>query len=379
MDLLVADNFAWAAAQNGVKQILCRAPLLAHPDRPTARDAQEREEVLASRGVPLTTLRTGLVVGPGGELSKLLVRLVRRLPRIPLPALAGNEIRPLHLKSLLAAFEHCTGNPDTLGGAYDVFGPEPVTLRQMLEVTAAFLHHRVHFAPWPEMPEGLFAALLRGVCPSLHPVFVRYLLDMFSAGTQGQENPVMRIATQDWTPFRHTLERSLPVRPEGAVRPWRARDDEVIRQMGRVRSIQRLHLPQGKTAEWVAERYFPWLGTLLGFFVATERDSEGSWTVRQKLSTRILLHLEFKPEYSSPERRMYFITGGALARVLGGRSARLEFRDLLNDRFTLVAIHDFNPALPWFFYRFTQAVIHRLVMTGFQGYMEQKAEGGPML
>jgi hypothetical protein len=149
--------------------------------------------------------------------------------------------------------------------------------------------------------------------------------------------------------------------------------------MGRVRSIQRLHLPQGKTAEWVAERYFPWLGTLLGFFVATERDSEGSWTVRQKLSTRILLHLEFKPEYSSPERRMYFITGGALARVLGGRSARLEFRDLLNDRFTLVAIHDFNPALPWFFYRFTQAVIHRLVMTGFQGYMEQKAEGGPML
>jgi hypothetical protein len=76
---------------------------------------------------------------------------------------------------------------------------------------------------------------------------------------------------------------------------------------------------------------------------------------------------------------MYFITGGALARALGGRTARLEFRDLLGGRFTLFAIHDFNPALPWFFYRYTQAIIHGLVMKGFQGHMEQAAEGGPML
>ena len=56
-----------------------------------------------------------------------------------------------------------------------------------------------------------------------------------------------------------------------------------------------------------------------------------------------------------------------------------EFRDLLGGRFTLFAIHDFNPALPWFFYRYTQAVVHGLVMKGFQGHMEQAAEGGPML
>ena len=379
MDLLVADNFAWAAARSGVRQILCRAPLLAHPDRPTARDAQEREEVLASRGVPLTTLRTGLVVGPGGELSKLLVRMVRRLPGIPLPSLAGKEIRPLHLESLLAAFQHCAGNPDTFGGTFDVFGPEPITLRQMLEVTAECLDRRVRFASWPGMPEGLFAALLRGLSPSLHPVFVAYLLDLFAAGTQGEENPVMRIATQNWTPFRNTLERSLMASSEGSPHLRRTQDDEVIRQMGRVRSIQRLHLPRGKNAEWVADRYFPWLGTLMGFFVATERDAEGSWTVLQKLSGLRLLRLEFQPAHSSPDRRMYFITGGALARVLGGRTARLEFRDLLAGRFTLVAIHDYNPALPWFFYRVTQAVIHGLIMKGFQGYMEQKTEGGPML
>jgi hypothetical protein len=190
---------------------------------------------------------------------------------------------------------------------------------------------------------------------------------------------VQRAATRDWTPFRSTLARSVAAGPKPARPPGRHEDDEIIRQMGRVRSIQRMRLPAGRDAAWMADHYFAWLGTLMKLFVSTTRAPDGSWTVRQKPGGFRLLHLEFKPTHSSPHRRMYFITGGALARVLGGRTARLEFRDLLEGRFTLVAIHDFNPALPWFFSRFTQAVIHGWVMKGFQGHMEQAAEGGPIL
>ncbi|NWJ41975.1 MAG: NAD(P)H-binding protein [Geothrix sp.] len=383
MDLLVADNFAWAAARNGVRQILCRAPLLAASERPTGRDAREREEVLASRGVPLTVLRTGLVVGPGGELARLLVQMVQSLPRIPLPHLATNEIRPLSLEALLRAFQHCVGRAETFGGSFDVFGPEPTSLRRMLEDTADLLGRPVHFAPWGDLSQGAFAALLKRLNPSLHPVFVTYLLDMFSAESHGEANPVQQAVTRDWTPLKQCLGRSLQQSlraVEGeATGPQRALDDETLRQLGRVRSIQRLRLPQGRNAEWVAERYFPWLGALMKLFVATERDADGSWTVRMRLTRLRLLRLDFKPTHSTPDRRMYFITGGALARMLGGRTARLEFRDLLGGRFTLVAIHDFNPALPWFFYRYTQAAMHGLVMKGFQGHMEQAAEGGPML
>lgn len=379
MDLLVADNFAWAAAKHGLKQILFRAPLLAHPDRPTARNARELEEVLASHGVPLTVLRTGLVVGPGGELSKLLARLVRRLPLIPLPRLADTEIRPIHLETLLAAFQHCLGRPETYHGAFDVFGPEPITLRRMIEDTARLQGRQVRFAAWPDMPPALFAALLHSLHPSLHPVFLRYLLDQFSDGTRGQDNPVQEAATRDWSPLNRTLALSLASASGTPSKAQRHADDEIIRQMGRVRSIQRMRLPARRNAEWMADHYFAWLGTLMKAFVKTERDADGSWTVRQRPGGLRLLRLDFKPTHSTPDRRMYFITGGALARALGGRTARLEFRDLLDGRFTLVAIHDFNPALPWFFYRFTQAVIHGLVMKGFQGHMEQAAEGGPRL
>ena len=74
---------------------------------------------------------------------------------------------------------------------------------------------------------------------------------------------------------------------------------------------------------------------------------------------------------------MFMISGGALAGYLGGRKARLEFRDLLKGRYSMVAIHDFAPSLPWFFYRFTQAVVHSLVMKGFQTHMKELADTGP--
>ncbi len=381
MDLLVADNFAWAAAQAGVKQILCRTPLVAGPQHGTARHARELEAVLRSHGVPLTVLRTGLVLGPGGELSKLLAAMVRRLPVIPLPRLAETALRPLHVEGFLAAVQHCVGQADTFGQAFDVFGPESITLRWMLEETATRLGRRPRFLAWPGMPRGLFQILLRLLRPSLHPDFLAYLLDMFSAEAQGQGNPVERQVARGWKPLRDTLgasvheaQRGLAIRP-----PQRILDDEIIHQLGRVRSIQRLRLPEQRNAEWLADHYFRWLGTLMGLFIQTTRDAVGSWTVRQRPGGMLLLTLTFQPTHSTPDRRMYFITGGALARFLGGRTARLEFRDLLGGQYSMVAIHDFDPSLPWAFYRFTQAVIHGLVMKGFQGHMEQLAEGGPTL
>lgn len=376
MDLLVADNFAWAAERAGVKQILCRAPLLAEPDRPAARNARELAEVLGARAPALTVLRTGLVVGPGGELSRLLGRLVRRLPVVPLPRLAEVELRPLTLAGFLEAVRHCIGNPDCFGRAFDVVGPEPATLRGMLVGAAALQGRRVRFARWPGMPEALFAALLRLLHPGMHPDFLAYLLDMFAAGTRGEANPVAERVAERWTPFSESLAAAVR---GGGPPPQRQRDDEAIRHAGRVRSIQRLHLPERHDAEWVAERYFVWLGALMRPIIRTERDADGSWTVRLRAGGASLLRLEFKPGHSTAQRRLYFITGGALARVMGGRTARLEFRDLLGGRISMVAIHDFDPALPWFFYRITQAVMHGLVMKGFQGHMEQAAEGGPRL
>lgn len=377
-DLLVADNFARAAAKTGVKQIVFRAQLLpTERGHPAAESRRELEQVLASHGVPVTVLRTNLVVGHGGELTRLLVGMARRLPLIPLPSSAQTAIRPISLADLLAAIDQCVGNPETFGREYPIFGPDRMSFRGMIEDTAAALHRKPRIMTLRLLPDRLFAMVLRFLNPSLHLEFLAYLLGRMASEIEEQENLVERVVARHATPFREALLASVRAevkRAPGAPQiAQRRRDDRVLRNDTRVRSIQRMALPSGENAAWMADHYFTWLGTLLPPFLVTERDSQGSWTVVARPGRIRILAMNFKPTHSSPDRVMYFITGGVLAKFLGGRTARLEFRDFLDGRFTLVAIHDFNPALPWYFYRFTQAVIHGIVMGGFQRHMAKLA------
>jgi len=70
---------------------------------------------------------------------------------------------------------------------------------------------------------------------------------------------------------------------------------------------------------------------------------------------------------------MYFITGGLLASGRRNVKGRMEFHDVLAGRYTIIAIHDFAPSLPWNFYQATQATAHGFVMRAFQKYMGRLA------
>ena len=292
-------------------------------------------------------------------------------------ATSRTRIRPISLADLLAAIDHCVGNPETFGREYPIAGPDGMTFRGMIEDTAAALHRKPRIMILHLLPDPFFARILRFLNPSLRLEFLAYLLGTMALENEEQENPVGLVVARHATPFREALLASVRAESErgsGAPQPaQRRQDDQILRNDTRVRSIQRMALPTGKNAAWMADHYFTWLGTLLPPFLVTERDSQGSWTVFARPGRIRILAMNFKPTHSSPDRVMYFITGGMLAKFLGGRTARLEFRDFLGGRFTLVAIHDFNPALPWYFYRFTQAVIHGIVMAGFQRHMAKLA------
>ena len=72
-----------------------------------------------------------------------------------------------------------------------------------------------------------------------------------------------------------------------------------------------------------------------------------------------LLELTLSDDRSFPGRTLFYITSGLLA--IAHPKGRLEFRETL-DKYIITAIHDFIPALPWFVYKFTQAIIHLWVM-----------------
>jgi len=134
-----------------------------------------------------------------------------------------------------------------------------------------------------------------------------------------------------------------------------------------VRSAIRLPLPMGKTARWVAEEYLRWLEPhSRGFIQIYVRDHQAvDFGIR--FISKPLLSLELSKNRSDENRHLLYIRGGLLARDEG--RGRLEFRQIKGSSWIISAIHDFRPRLPWFIYRYTQAVVHWWVMNSFSKHL----------
>ena len=84
----------------------------------------------------------------------------------------------------------------------------------------------------------------------------------------------------------------------------------------------------------------------------------------------ILLVLSRSEERSDESRTIYYIVGGLLSRKKQFNE-RIEFRWIESSDCFLIALLDFNPSLPWFIYKFTQAIVHLLVMNRFESYLRK--------
>jgi len=135
-------------------------------------------------------------------------------------------------------------------------------------------------------------------------------------------------------------------------------------------SVQRWRRPQGMTALDVARAYFTWLPGAMPLVRTQER--EGVFSIFNA-GVRVLV-LRHVPGRSDADSAWLEVADGAL---YGGspreRSPRLEFRCLLDGQAVMAALLDYQPALPFFVYRFTQALLHERTMRQFGAWLEAKA------
>jgi len=379
MDLLIADNVARAARRHGVRQIVYLGgwiPAGRNGDKLSGR-RREVMEALSFYGTPVTTLRAGLVVAPGSSTLRLLASAATRLPFVLVPQWAMTRKQPIAISDLIRGIRYCLGNEATYDRQFEVGGPVALRFPDLLRHAAEVLHKTPAIVAVPVFPRRLYAWYLRLLDRRAHPDLVRRVVEILPHDVIVADNPVQRHIADGATRPREIVEPlvrqhdgRLPANPRDAISE---RHRSVLRASREVRSIQRVALPPGRNAAWVADHYFDWLSRLVRPFLTCEVDAGGSCRVKVRLPRLLLLELTLLAADSTPDRRLYGITGGFLARGTGAGRARLEFRDVLGGRNTIIAIHDFAPKLPWFFYRATQATIHLAVMRGFQRHMARLA------
>ncbi len=365
LDLICADNFGRAAKAAGVEQIVYLGGLI--PDtEPLSSHLASRLEVeaaLGSHGVPVTTLRAGIVIGPGGSSFEMLVRLVRRLPAMITPRWCDHSCQPIDLGTVTALIDHVVGRVECYHQTYDIGGPDILSYRDMLLTVGALLGtpRRVYRFPlFTPRLSRLWVSLITGAPRAL----VAPLIDSLQHDMVCRDRRLQAAADLPGMKFRDAAAISLgaAAATPGTALPVVYKAAPRVTPTG-VRSVQRIELPGGRDAEWAAHEYMRWLPRGAWPFLRVDVDNQRTCSFYLKGSRRPLLVLTFAAERSASDRQLFYVTGGALTRA--SKRGRLELRVTPDGEHLLTAIHEFVPRLPWWLYRVTQALVHRWVMARF--------------
>ncbi|MEZ4365201.1 MAG: NAD-dependent epimerase/dehydratase family protein [Kofleriaceae bacterium] len=382
LDLICADNLGRAARAAGVEQIVYLGGLVpAHGDdaplSPHLASRLEVERALGAAGVPVTTLRAGLVIGPGGSSWQMLERLVRRLPWMLCPRWTSHACQPIDLATMVALLAHVVGRRPTFGHTYDVGGPDVLSYREMMRRTAAQLGLRRRMQPVPLLTPGLSSAWVSLVTGAPRAL-VRPLIESLRHDMVCGDRRLQAEAGLPGRGFDDAVAACIAgaARSTAATAPRAYQAPPPPRRTG-VRSVQRIELPRGRDAMWAAHAYMAWLPAGVWPWLRVEVDAARVCAFYLRGWRRPLLILRFAAERSRAERQLFYIVGGVLARTAAaepqpGARDRLEFRVTPDGAHLLTAIHDYHPRLPWWLYRASQAWVHRLVMAAFGRHLRRQ-------
>jgi uncharacterized protein YbjT (DUF2867 family) len=361
LDLVLADNFGRAAGRAGVKRIIYLGGLIPEESElsPHLASRLEVERVLGGYGVPVTSLRAGLVVGHGGSSLEILVRLVGRLPAMICPRWTGSMSQPIALEDVVLLLDRCLELEETTGRVCEIGGPDVLSYRDMMRETARVMGKRRLMIPFPLVTPGLSRLWVSLVTQS-PKALVAPLIQSLRHRMVADDPWLQRRLGHPGKPFAEALREAL-------------RSESLARQPT-ARPVQRLPLPAGRDAIWLATEYAAWLPGALRGLIRVSRTARGLDFYAVGLPWP-LLSLPFRPDRSGPDRALFEVSGGLLAGKAIG-FPRLEFRTMPDGSAALAAVHQFRPRLPWWLYMLTQAQGHAWVMWRFARHLEGVAQGG---
>jgi uncharacterized protein YbjT (DUF2867 family) len=143
-DAAGARAFGAAAAEAGVARIVYLGGLGDDADDLSAhlRSRREVEALLGEAGVPVTTLRAGIVVGHGGISWEITRQLVHHLPAMVCPQWVYTRTQPIAVDDVVRYLVGVLDRDDTTGRAFDVGGADVLAYVDMLRRAAVLAGRR---------------------------------------------------------------------------------------------------------------------------------------------------------------------------------------------------------------------------------------------
>ena len=128
-----ALNFKNAIEHTNVKQVIYLSGIT--NDNNLSKHLESRkhvEDCLASDSYGLTIFKAGIIVGSGSSSFEIIRDLVEKLPFMIAPKWLNTKTQPLAVRDVLSFLHNSIGKKELYDRAFDVFGPEILTYKEML-------------------------------------------------------------------------------------------------------------------------------------------------------------------------------------------------------------------------------------------------------
>ncbi len=135
-ELSAARRFSTAAAEAGVRRIVYMSVLTPATGQPSGhvRSRIAVEQALGSADVEVVVLRASIVIGADSRSFRFLLRLVERMPLLPLPPWRNSRTRPIDERDLLTQLvDAATAPVDRPVTIHDAVGPDEVSYLELIE------------------------------------------------------------------------------------------------------------------------------------------------------------------------------------------------------------------------------------------------------
>ena len=367
-DMILADNFARAAKKANIKKIVYLSGIIP-PDAILSEHLQSRlevENILKSSEIPTSSLRAGLIIGPGGSSFEMMLRLVKRLPVMICPYWTSTLSYPIAVWDVVEIIKNRIENDLTSHECIDLCGPDPLSYEEMMRLLSSKINRHHFFVPVPFVSPSLsklWVRLITGAPKDLvYPLVDSLKTHMIPLFPRPKElsfiNPMS---------FEEAISKSIKENVAGqnpTAYKYLAKDNDSF-----VRSVQRVTTLFRSDVKTISQIYFKWLDSFLSPFIRVE--SVGlHHSIFFRLIKKPLLVFEASESRSFSDRELYYIRSGLL--VGKSKRARIEFRNIYQGLYKIIAIHDYSPRIPWFIYKYTQALFHLFVMKSFGQYLIRK-------
>lgn len=368
-DMIIADNFARAAKQANIKHIIYLSGIIP-PDAVLSEHLQSRlevENILKASGIPTTSLRAGLIIGPGGSSFEMMFRLVKRLPVMICPSWTSTLSYPIAVWDVVTIIKHFIENPPANSNqCFELCGPNPMSYKEMMKHLSLTLGRNSLLIPVPLASPALsklWVHVITGAPKNLvYPLVDSLKTHMIPLAPRPSELNFIKPMS-----FAEAVDRTLQERKSHenpAAYKYHGSDDD-----SSVRSVQRVTTLFRSDVIKTSDLYFKWLDNFLSPLIKVEQ-KDNFYYFRLKYVEEPLLVFEASSERSFQDRKLFYIRSGSL--VGKNKRGRLEFRDIYQGLYKIIAIHDYIPSVPWYIYKHSQALLHLWVMRSFGKYLIEK-------